>query len=276
MKLSSEKILNFPLADNQVGVWYLGQEGFLFRSGNKHLVVDPYLSYYVDKNCCEFVNWKRLYPPPMQPEELAFADVVLCTHSHYDHADPETLSAIAKSNPETKFVIPAPECKILQEYGIDKNNIIPAYDGQEIIIHNFSIIPIPSAHEELHIDDNGNYCELGYIIKTNEQTYFHAGDMCLYEGLIEKLKNYKIDIAFLPINGRDYFRNKNDIIGNFTAAEAVILAKEINAELLVPMHHDLYEVNCVKTEEFISYLNKYHPFRKYHIFSPAEGYISFK
>ena len=38
----------------------------------------------------------------------------------------------------------------------------------------------------------------------------HAGDMCMYDGHIEKLKD--IDIAFLPINGRDYCRTHNDII----------------------------------------------------------------
>lgn len=276
MNLSSKKITNFPLADHQIGIWYLGQEGFLFKNGSNHLVVDPYLSDYVDKNCCEYVKWERLYEPPMKPEELDFVDVVVCTHSHYDHADPETLAAVAKSNPRTKFIIPAPVKNVLESYGINKDNIIPAYAGQEIQVANFTVIPVPSAHEELHTDADGNFCELGYIIKADEQTFFHAGDMCLYDGLIENLRQYTIDIAFLPINGRDYFRNKNDIIGNFTAAEAVLLAKEIHAEMLVPMHHDLYKVNCVKTEEFVSYLNEYHPFRKYHVFSPAEGYISVK
>ena len=29
------------------------------------------------------------------------------------------------------------------------------------------------------MDENGNYCELGYVVKMNGKTIFHAGDMCM-------------------------------------------------------------------------------------------------
>lgn len=274
----ADKIKGCRLLDEQTGIWYLGQEGFLFKNKNKYLAIDPYLSDYVDRNCCEFVKWSRLYPPPISGDELSFVNVVLCTHSHYDHADPVTLKEMFEANKELKIVAPAPCLDTVAEYGIDKENIIPAKAFESIEVDGFEVIPVPSAHEELHQDENGDYLELGYVIKVkeNSQTYFHAGDMCMYDGLEESLKKYDIDIAFLPINGRDYFRNAADIIGNFNCEEAVLLAKNINAEMLVPMHHDLYEVNCVRPEEFVSAVNKHHPFRKYHIFSPGELYISGK
>ncbi len=272
--LKVESVLKTKLCEGQVGIWYLGQEGFLFKNKGSYLAVDPYLSDYVDQNCCEFVEWKRLYSPPVQPEELAFVNVVLCTHSHYDHADPITLSAIAKNNPDTVFVVPAPCRDTIGGYGISTDNIIPARAFDEINVAGFTVIPIPSAHEELHADDNGDYAELGYLIKTDSGIHFHAGDMCMYDGLIKSLKKYDINIAFLPINGRDYFRNKNDIIGNFNCDEAVLLAKETGAKMLVPMHHDLYEVNCVDTRDFIGAIQKHDPFRRYHVFSPGELYIS--
>jgi len=274
MKISGESIINCRLHESQIGVWYLGQEGFLFKNGDKHLVVDPYLSDYVDKNCCQFVKWERLYAPPISAEELSFVDVVLCTHTHYDHADPATVSVIAKNNPKTKFVVPAPETEVFVGYGIAKENIIPARNGEMISVDGFDIIPVPSAHEELHIDENGNYHELGYIIIANGQKFFHAGDMCIYDGLMELLRGYDIDIAFLPINGRDYFRNKNDIIGNFNCEEAVLLAKEIGAKMLVPMHHDLYAVNRVNICNFVSAVSELDAYRKYHIFAPGEMYVS--
>ena len=96
----------------------------------------------------------------------------------------------------------------------------------------------------------------------------------MYEGLIESLKKFDINIAFLPINGRDYFRNNADIIGNFNCEEAVLLAKEIGAKMLVPMHHDLYEVNCVNVENFVGAIKKHDTFRRYHVFSPGELYVS--
>lgn len=272
--LTRESILKQELCENQVGIWYLGQVGFLFKSGNDFLAVDPYLSDYVDRNCCQYVKWERLYNPPISPEDISFVNYVVCTHSHYDHTDPITISKIAESNPNTKFIIPAPYAADITQYGVSADNIIFAKAYKEIKVGKFTLTPIPSAHEELHTDANGNYCELGYIISAANQTFFHAGDMCMYEGLIDALKKYNINIAFLPINGRDYFRNKNDIIGNFNCEEAVLLAKEIDAQFIVPMHHDLYSVNCVGVDSFVNAISKYHPFRKYHIFSPGELYIS--
>jgi L-ascorbate metabolism protein UlaG (beta-lactamase superfamily) len=125
MKISANEIKNRKLCEGQVGIFYLGQEGYLFKNQDKYLVVDPYLSYYVDENCCQFVEWKRLYEPPIEAEELSFVNVVVCTHSHYDHADPETLSKIAKANPETVFVVPNPVKKDIAAYGINEERIKP-------------------------------------------------------------------------------------------------------------------------------------------------------
>lgn len=273
MKLTANAIHNCTLHSSQLGIWYLGQEGFLFKSNDNYLAVDPYLSNYVDQNCCQYVKWERLYPPPIQASNLTFLNVVLCTHAHYDHADPFTLAQLAKANPDTKFIVPAPEAETIAAYGIEPQRIIPAVASQKIELPDFEITPIPSAHETLQPTPNGHYTALGYIIHTNGKTLFHAGDMCMYDGLIESLQTFEIDIAFLPINGRDYFRNRNDIIGNFNCEEAVLLAKAIDADLLVPMHHDLYAVNRVRTAHFVDAVEELHPYRKYHIFSPGELYI---
>ena len=272
--MKKEEMTRAKLADGQTGLWYLGQEGFVIGSRGQYIAVDPYLSDYVDQNCCQFVTWKRLYDAPIEAAELDFLDVVLCTHSHYDHTDPWTLPKIAAANPHTKFVIPAPEAEVLVSYGISRERIVPAYADRPLTFDCFTITPIPSAHEVFHTDAEGNYRELGYIIDDGENRIFHAGDMCMYDGLVERLT--QIDVAILPINGRDYFRNKNDIIGNFNCEEAVTLAREIGAGLLVPMHHDLYEVNRVSPASFVTTLMALNPTQCYHIFAPSELYVYMK
>jgi len=239
-----------------------------------YIAVDPYLSYYVDKNCCQYVKWERLYAPPIDASELNFLQAVLCTHSHADHSDPDTLPVIANADKNVKFIAPAPICDTIESYGIERSRIIPARAWQTVEMDGFKITPVPSAHEELHTDANGDYCELGYIIDNGSVRIFHAGDMCVYEGLAKSLKD--IDVAILPINGRDYFRNANDIIGNMDSAEAVLLAKEIEAELLIPVHHDLYEVNKVNPAYFVDTLMKINSKQKYHIFAPGERYVYMK
>lgn len=269
--MQKKDVLSLNLTEQQTALWYLGQEGFIIGHSGRYVAVDPYLSDYVDKNCCQYVEWKRLYAPPIEANELDFLDAVLCTHTHYDHADPWTLTKIAAANENTKFIVPAPEVDVIASYGIDRDRIVPAYADKQIALDGFSIMPIPSAHEVFHTDAQGNYRELGYIIEDGINRVFHAGDMCMYDGLAERLCN--INVSILPINGRDYFRNANDIIGNFDSAEAVTLSKIIKAELLVPVHHDLYEVNKVNPAHFVDTLMTLNREQKYHIFMPGEKYI---
>src|SRR5579863_2995871 len=74
-----------------LAIWYLGQNGFILKSGTSPLIgVDLYLT-----NSCasEFAHLPyrldRQLPVFIEPEDLDI-DVFITTHSHQDHADPET------------------------------------------------------------------------------------------------------------------------------------------------------------------------------------------
>ena len=268
-------ITDTVLNDNQVALFYLGQEGYLFKYKQTHILIDPYLTDYVDQNCCtETVKWVRKYPAPITAEELDFIDYVLCTHTHYDHTDPDTLKTLAKVNPNATFIVPDFATDLVASYGINPNKVIGAIVGDSINCNDCCVVPIPAAHEELHQDENGNYMELGYKILFDDISLYHGGDCCLYDGLKDYLKG--IDIMMVPINGRSYYKLRDDIIGNMTIEESVILAKECNTDLLIPMHYDLYDVNCVNPAIFVDYLYSSNPTQKFHMFVPGERYIYMK
>jgi L-ascorbate metabolism protein UlaG (beta-lactamase superfamily) len=102
-------------------------------------------------------------------------------------------------------------------------------------------------------------------------TLFHAGDCCIYDGLTNLLG--QIDILMVPVNGRSYYKLQDDIVGNMNAVEAVLLAKKIHARLLVPMHFDLYDVNCINPAHFVDCLYNINPGQAFHMFSVGEKYI---
>lgn len=271
--MNKKQILNTRLEDEQLALFYLGQEGFLLKFRETYLLIDPYLTDYVDRNCSDVtICWKRNYPSPIAPEELDFIDYVLCTHAHFDHADPDSLRTLAKVNPKAMFLAPAPIKDTILSYGIAPKQFLGALADEEILFNNFRVVPVPSAHEELHTDASRHYTELGYRIFAENISLYHAGDCCIYEGLAERLMD--TDIAMLPVNGRSYYkRYEQDIIGNMTAEEAVILAKEIRSDLLVPMHYDLYDVNGINPAQFVDTLFTLAPRQKFHLFVPGECYI---
>lgn len=264
---------NIKPGPEQIALFYLGQEGFLIKHEETYILIDPYLSDYVDQNCCtETVKWIRRYPAPILAEEFDFVDYVLCTHDHFDHADPDTLSKLARINTKAKFIVPAPIRETIQSYNIPADRIIDAIAGKTLNLNGCDIIPVPAAHEELRTDENGNYCDLGYKILFGNLSLYHGGDCCLYDGLTERLMN--VDILMVPVNGRSYYkRYVEDIIGNMTCEEAVILAKETQADMIIPMHYDLYDCNRINPAQFVDCLFSMNPMQKFHMFAPGEFYI---
>lgn len=269
------KILNTVLAEGQVAIFYLGQESILVKAAGKYLLFDGYLSDYVDKNCCsEQVRWVRRYAPPISPEELDFVDYVFCSHVHYDHTDPWTLGAIAKVNRKAKYVVPAPLEWAVTSYGVREEDVIRAYADREIVLDGVKVTPIPAAHEELYLEEEGDdYDCLSYIVSVDGVTLLHGGDCCLYDGLVERLQG-RVDVMMLPVNGRSYFqRYVRDIIGNMTAAEAAELCTVCGARMLIPMHFDLYDVNCLAPSTVVEQIEATAKSLPYHIFKPGERYI---
>ena len=266
-------IQNTRISDEQIAIFYLGQESILIKSKGRYLLFDGYLSDYVDRNCCsELVKWVRRYPAPIAPAELDFIDLVFCSHGHYDHADPDTLSAIARVNKKAKYIVPAPIADDVASYGVPKDSIVKAYADRAIDLDGMTILPVPAAHEELEVNERGEYSALGYKVDLGGTVIFHAGDCCVYDGLSQRLG--KVDIMCLPVNGRSYYkRYVMDIIGNMTAYEAAELCKIVNADLLIPMHYDLYDVNCLSTSAVVDGIESASKSLCYHLFKPGERYI---
>jgi L-ascorbate 6-phosphate lactonase len=88
--------------------------------------------------------------------------------------------------------------------------------------------------------------------------------------LIETLGRWEIDVAFVPINGRDFFRSREGIVGNTDYREAAHLAEELDFGLVVPTHYDLFAFNAADPGYFASYLYNLNHKRRHKILRPGE------
>lgn len=272
--ITKERILGTVCTPTQLALYYLGQVGFLIRYRNTTILIDGYLTDYVDRHASEKIPWKRRYAPPISPEALDFIDAVLCTHDHSDHTDPDTIRAILSVNDKARFYGTPCVADCLRRIGVPSERITALEnDASSMLQSDIVIQNVPSAHEELHPDDNGNYREGGFRMTfgtgPDGVTVYHAGDCCLWDGLEERVAGS--DIMILPVNGRDYYRRyEQNIIGNFDCREAILLAKRCRAKLLIPVHMDLYDVNALDPAVFVSTLETYHPSQCYRILRPGE------
>lgn len=237
--------------DNGLSIYSLGQSGFILQCRGYTIAVDPYLSASVDSlEGFPAQFWKRRYSAPIGGDALQHIDLVLCTHDHLDHADPETLLAISKASPACRFAVPLPTVTILKRSGIEKSRISILNEGAP---SNFGVVevePVAVAHENYEADEEGYHRFLGYLLHWSEFTIFHAGDALVTTRLSDALEGHSIDIAFLPINGRDDHRRALGIAGNMNCSEAMSLAAKLRCDLIVPTHYDLYSNNGSSLDVF--------------------------
>jgi len=243
---------------DHLNLWWLGQSGYLVQWQGHHLLVDPYLSDSLTK---KYANTKkphvRMTERVIDPKKLDFIEVVTSSHNHTDHLDSETLLPLLEVNPGLTVIVSAANIDFAANRLQDRpERLMPIHaDGEPISVGPFTFHAIPSAHESLETDENGDHKFVGYIIEAGGKTIYHSGDCCLYDGLEEQLKQWKIDLALLPINGHDPARG---VAGNFTAPEAAELGKVVGVGLVVPCHYEMFEFNTVSPQSFINVAEKIH------------------
>ena len=235
----------------EVNLWWLGQAGFALKYAETLLLIDPYLSDFLAKKYQgkEFPHI-RMMDAPIRPEELEHVRMVCCTHRHSDHLDPETVPSIAQNNPDCLFVIPRAELAWGKELGLPETQIRAINAGETFILaDDIMIRAIPAAHEEIKMNERGEHHFLGYIVTLGQVAFYHSGDCLPYPGLDEWLQPHSIDVALLPVNGRDEYRRSRNVPGNFTLTEAVGLCHQNNIPIMLGHHFGMFEFNTVNPAE---------------------------
>jgi len=237
--------------DDQFRMWWLGQSGFLIQFRSQHLLFDPYLSDSLTRKYADTDKpHVRMTEIPVEPSKLDFVDVVTSSHNHTDHLDAETISALSKANPSLQIVVPAANRLFASErLQVDPQRLLTIDDGTSVEIGEFRLTGVPAAHETVERDEQGRLVFLGFVARFGRWSVYHSGDTILYDGMVERLQDFNIDVALLPINGRLPERR---VAGNLWGREAAMLAKQIGVRCVVPCHYEMFEFNTETPDEFVS------------------------
>ena len=229
-------ILEYPLESEQAALWFLGQSGFIIKSCDKVIVIDPYLSDSVAKVSPKLT---RLYEPPIKPSDLK-VDIFITTHDHLDHLDPETIQAYQYVN-TTTFVAPRLACEKLDLLGIPEKNIVKIDSGQKKTVQGVEIAGIYAVPNEPSVIDTAGY----HITFANGRNIYHSSDTGFSDMLIKHAPH--AEVALVCINGQ---------WGNLDIEQAAELTNQVKPRYVIPHHYDMMELNS-KNPEIFSYQMKY-------------------
>ncbi|MBD2751626.1 MBL fold metallo-hydrolase [Spirosoma validum] len=239
-------------------IWWLGQSGFLVQYAGRHMLFDPYLSDSLsEKYAYTAKPHVRLSERVIFPGYLDIVDVVTSSHNHTDHLDYDTLIPLFATGWNKKLVIPEANRAFVEErlrgqWG--PNLPIGITDGETIPVDGFVFHGVPAAHNELERDDQGRCKFMGYVVDVGPYRVYHSGDTLWYDGMVDILRPFSVDVAFLPINGN---KPERHVAGNLNPDEAARLGRDIGAKLVIPHHYDLFEFNTADPADFVKACEQY-------------------
>ena len=204
-------------------VTWLTQAGLLFETGKLKMMVDPYLSDSVGKRSPE----KHRRIPVCEKYFDADPDVIMITHDHLDHLDPETLEVfLKKATKPITFLASENAFRKLVEYGGPHNYVLLAPHS----VWSQGGVTFYSVKAE-----HSDRCAVGFILDDGKKTYYVSGDTLYNYDVIDDVLDLApdgVDYAFLPING---------VGNNMNAKDAADFAYEIGAKCAIPLHYGLFD-----------------------------------
>lgn len=210
--------------DNEVDVTYVGNSGFLIKIGDKKILIDALFKGFAGAyNLPEHIQKKlTLAQAPFND-----IDLILITHAHGDHIDPDMLREHLKNNPKAIFASTqqlVDHMKDSSDRSIAFNPTKEKSDKKEI--GDFSIETFLFPH-----GPDSRIINIGFLVSVNGVTLFQTGDFDNGQYTFEEfralqLPEKKIDLAFIQ-----HYDLRGDSLSDKFVREG------ISASYIFPIHY---------------------------------------
>jgi len=239
------------LSHGEATIWWLGQSGYAIKTASLLFYIDLYLSEHLTT---KYANTEkphiRMTEAPLRGADITNAHWIFASHKHSDHLDPGTLPALFAASPQAELVLPTAIIDHAAGLGLPRERLIGTRGDETLHLGPLTVHSLPSAHPGLDYTPEAGYPFLGFVFELDGLTFYHSGDTLVYEGLAERLRRFRLDFAFLPINGTDARRDKLQVPPNMNAQEAVDLACQIAVKTVIPHHYDMFTFNTADVGDF--------------------------
>jgi len=235
--------------NGELALTFIGHSSFFLQTGGKTILIDP-----------NFAQWlfvlKRLRRPGLRIEDLPPIDLVLVTHAHFDHLHRPSLRAIARHTEQRRgsapsIILPHNVTDLVDDLGF--REIIEMRWWETCDFDGLKITHVPSRHWGARIIKDAHRAYGGYVVRSQHDSLYHAGDTAYFEGFREIGRRLHPELALLPIGAYSppAFRS------NHTSPEDAVRAfVDLGARWMVPMHYGSFRLSHEPMDEPLKLLAK--------------------
>lgn len=177
------------------------------------------IKVFTQSSICISGTKKLYFDPYGVPESFHDADIILITHSHYDHFSIEDILKVKHA--ETILIAPSDVIQKLGAY-FTSDYLFAVKPNQTLSVKGISIMTVPAYNDakDFHPKVAG---WVGYVVILDDVTYYVAGDT----DAIKENETIKCDVALVPIGG------------TFTmnSVEAAQYVNLIHPQYAIPTHY---------------------------------------
>ncbi|WP_442602888.1 MBL fold metallo-hydrolase [Paenibacillus sp. KN14-4R] len=215
-------------------VTWIGHSTFLIQHGGLNIITDPVWAG-------SMALTKRLAPPGLTLDELPAIDVILLSHSHYDHMHVASLRAIERKHHPLLLVPKGLKVKMVRK---GFANVQELAWWEQTAVKGVEIHFVPTQHwtKRTLLDTNTSQWG-GYIIRTSAddpRTVYFAGDSGYFRGFKMIGERYNIHTALIPIGAYEpeWFMKAQHV----NPEQAVQAFLDVGAEQFIPMHYGAFRL----------------------------------
>jgi N-acyl-phosphatidylethanolamine-hydrolysing phospholipase D len=226
-------------------ITWVGHATLLVQMDHATFLTDPIWSERASP--VGFAGPKRFQAPGLALDDLPPIDFVLVSHNHYDHMDVDTLEALARRDPRTRFVVPIENADTLRSSGV--HDIVELDWGESAKIEGLEIVCLPTQHwSQRGPFDNRMTLWGSYAVIGPEHRFYFGGDTGYFDGFAKIGGAYgPFDLAALPIGAY----RPTEMMKRFhmNPEEAVQAGLDLRARRLVPIHYGTFDLSDEPPDE---------------------------
>lgn len=261
----NEEIEQEVVAPGSFAMWWLGCTGIWVKSeGNANICIDLWVQtgkrsqanpwMKAQHQHQRMIGCKKLQPNlrnsvcVLDPFAIRQIDAVVATHDHGDHIDPNVAAAVLQNcDASVPFIGPEACVDLWTKWGVPAERCITVRPGDSVKLKDTELLALDSFDRtELVTAPAGVTLKdkmpqdmdrkaVNYLIKTPGGAVYHSGDSHYSNWYAKHGNDHTIHVAL-----GSFGENPRGMTDKMTSVDLLRMAECLNAEVVIPIHHDIW------------------------------------